>query len=979
MLMKHLSGKWKSAGLTALLAALVLTFAFFGCSRTSTLGLGGGGLGFQGTGTSWNNEPGGDLLWSVKYLNRMLDSDEEIVLIDCRFDEADFDTGHIEDAIWLTWKQISPDPAVGFLPQADVAAFLGNRGIERTDKIVIYNDGVHYAQNPCRLFWLLEYYGCDDVHVVDGGLRAWEEAGFPVDNTPWSSYNITPKTFTAVINDLIVADTAYVRNIVDNFDTTTTAILDARSQEEFNGEIDPVQQDLAGHIPLSGHVWWSWCVDHDTGLLRTPKQIKNLFGPAGAVPGKEIIAVGLTGVRSTLDYFVCRLLGYPCRVYQEGILTWTDVDVPTQNPVERTGAYIHKSVCERLFAGASTVFGGKVFLFGGIRHDVSNNTYNIVDWIQRFDPTVMPVHEGSDTTAWTVLNAPMSVPRSYMGAAADLEVGADAIYLFGGRDPSGTVHSDIIKCDVDPNTLNITGMTTLGVSLPEPLLVAGCVFNDDDGLIYIFGGSNTLSATGATASTYVFTPESQGGPAINVLDPLPSARSRCGGVALDGKIYCLGGETADMELLDEVLVLEPGGSKSGWTEIEPMLIPRLGVKGAVAFGRIYMCGGFIDDPEYGYSTAGKVESFDPSMPDDGWRDDGKMAMKKYQHYMESVDNVIYLFGGYKGPPHTMAGTMKDPNVVEFRPVISELKTPILDGAQHGGATAVINDKIYIFGGYEDGSLTSKVKEYDPAADTWTLMDPMPNGAHKGASAVVSGGKAIVFDGAFSTATLEFDPSQPLESQWTTLEAMPDDRYGAAAVYYDDTANMFFSGIGPELAFVIGGNDTSDLPVDTTLIFDVTNKTWTSFYAFDLLPIPLGMATAALVDDTIFLAGGMNINGEAVHNTLSVDLSQSPLLAWQTSVAMPTARYGHGCAVVNGLIYCVGGHVLDGSSLAVTGAVEVFDAKAGRWTKRPALEEGRALPFTAAAPASHSGNSLFIIGGFNNKPENFFDEVIEMAP
>ena len=100
---------------------------------------------------------------------------------------------------------------------------------------------------------------------------------------------------------------------------------------------------------------------------------------------------------------------------------------------------------------------------------------------------------------------------------------SDAIYLFGGSGPAGVAFDEILKVDIDPATMDITGYGKVTVSLPESLYGAGCAYNDADGRIYIFGGARE-DGTAADAA-YAFTPESQGGPSIDAAR-WPSASRR---------------------------------------------------------------------------------------------------------------------------------------------------------------------------------------------------------------------------------------------------------------------------------------------------------------------------------------------------------------------------------------------------------------------------------------------------------------------
>jgi N-acetylneuraminic acid mutarotase len=59
-------------------------------------------------------------------------------------------------------------------------------------------------------------------------------------------------------------------------------------------------------------------------------------------------------------------------------------------------------------------------------------------------------------------------------------------------------------------------------------------------------------------------------------------------------------------------------------------------------------------------------------------------------------------------------------------------------ARHRTTAAVVDDKIYVMGGYEPGLSYNTVEYYDPSTDQWDTADPMLTSRGDSASAVVDG-------------------------------------------------------------------------------------------------------------------------------------------------------------------------------------------------------------------------------------------------
>ncbi len=131
----------------------------------------------------------------------------------------------------------------------------------------------------------------------------------------------------------------------------------------------------------------------------------------------------------------------------------------------------------------------------------------------------------------------------------------------------------------------------------------------------------------------------------------------------------------------------------------------------------------------------------------------------------------------------------------------------LPTARNSAAGAVVNNALYVIGGrtVSDGN-SAVVEVYDPLSDRWEQGRPMPK-AQGGLAAAVSRGKIYVFGGEFFAPggggvfaeSWEYDPGA---DQWRAVAPMPRKRHGLGAVAID---NIIYVLGGAARA---GGNDTS---------------------------------------------------------------------------------------------------------------------------------------------------------------------------
>jgi thiosulfate/3-mercaptopyruvate sulfurtransferase len=181
--------------------------------------------------------------------------DPEWVVFDCRFTLTDpdagrraFEKGHIPGARYAhlddelsspvgehTGRHPLPDPQV-------LAERLGAWGVDNSKQVVVYDDS--FGAIACRMWWLLRWLGHDAVAVLDGGLPRWERKGHPLSA---EAPGITPARFEPRVNDELWVDADFVGSMLGKL-KGCGALLDARAEERFTGDIEPLDK-VAGHVP----------------------------------------------------------------------------------------------------------------------------------------------------------------------------------------------------------------------------------------------------------------------------------------------------------------------------------------------------------------------------------------------------------------------------------------------------------------------------------------------------------------------------------------------------------------------------------------------------------------------------------------------------------------------------------------------------------------------------------------------------------
>ncbi|MGH3368246.1 MAG: sulfurtransferase [Nocardioidaceae bacterium] len=266
-------------------------------------------------------------LISVEHLRALLDARSSVVLLDVRWTlagaEGDaYDEGHLPGAHFVSVDEdLASAPGPGGrhpLPApADFEAVMRRCGVTRLSPVVAYD--AQGGTSAARAWWLLRYFGHDDVRVLDGGFPAWVEAGGPVSTQtppPVEGDFVARPGRMPLLGDREAAEIA-----------RTGLLLDVRAPERYRGEAEPVDP-VAGHVPgavnlpTTGHLDRSGrMLPHDTLLQR--------FVQAGYV-GQPVAAYCGSGVNAAHTVLALEVAGvHRAGLYGGSWSGWiTDQDRP---------------------------------------------------------------------------------------------------------------------------------------------------------------------------------------------------------------------------------------------------------------------------------------------------------------------------------------------------------------------------------------------------------------------------------------------------------------------------------------------------------------------------------------------------------------------------------------------------------------------------------------------------------------------------
>ena len=300
-------------------------------------------------------------------------------------------------------------------------------------------------------------------------------------------------------------------------------------------------------------------------------------------------------------------------------------------------------------------------------------------------------------------------------------------------------------------------------------------------------------------------------------------------------------------------------AQAKWEKLAPFPEPSEEILGAAAGGKMYVFAGLIPF----WKPKGLVYEYDPSS--NHWTKKKPMALPSHHVAFTEYHGKIYAFGGFVYPTSGPA------------------------------AWVPINN----------------VWEYDPAADTWKALAPMPSKRGSPVAAVV-GDKIYVIGG---------------------VSMLPGSTETAL------------------------GFNTPQASVGTVEEYDPAENTWRERSP---MPTPRNHTTAAAVNGKIYVIGGRVGAAfiSAATDIAAVEEYDPATDKWSGPRSrMPTARSALGSGVINGRIYVAGGEFQDPHMMATFKAVEAYDPASDSWSIMPSMPVSR-----HGLAAGVIGNRLILVGG-----------------
>ena len=262
---------------------------------------------------------------------------EDLLLLDCRFALEDpaygrrsYLEGHLPGAHFLDLEQDLSAPVIkgvtGRHPLPDPSALverLRSCGLRQDSQVALYDDGP--GAFAARAWWLLVWLGKrDGLYLLDGGLKAWREAGLEL---TCAAPDNAPGDFCAEPDNSLVLT---AEQLALRLGTADLTLLDARALPRFLGEVEPIDP-VAGHIPGAQCAAFTDNLGADGRFLPADELRQRFDGLRGERPLENLVAYCGSGVTACHNLFAMSLAGYPLAPLYAG--SWSEWITNPARPV----------------------------------------------------------------------------------------------------------------------------------------------------------------------------------------------------------------------------------------------------------------------------------------------------------------------------------------------------------------------------------------------------------------------------------------------------------------------------------------------------------------------------------------------------------------------------------------------------------------------------------------------------------------------
>lgn len=250
----------------------------------------------------------------------------------------DYLTAHIPGAVHVNTDDIESEEYWNIRTPEEIEKFLKNTGITKDTTVIVYGKD----SGSTRIAFVCLWAGVEDVKVLDGGLKAWQDAGYEV------AFGEEKPTPAGDFGAVIPAHPEYVismpEEVLEAQKDPAFRLVSIRSQDEFEGKVSGYSYIERTGEP-KGAVWGHDEFDYynEDGTFISFDNAVKLWEEQGLTQENQLSFYCGTGWRATIPWLMCYENGWKnATLFDGGWFAWQmqeELPVQAVTPEEAAAAY----------------------------------------------------------------------------------------------------------------------------------------------------------------------------------------------------------------------------------------------------------------------------------------------------------------------------------------------------------------------------------------------------------------------------------------------------------------------------------------------------------------------------------------------------------------------------------------------------------------------------------------------------------------
>lgn len=274
--------------------------------------------------------------WVQSVIDGNQDESSDYVILECSWgEEADspsYTTGHIKGAYHMNTDSVESEEYWNIRTPEEIEKLMLDYGITKDTTVICYGeDGVNSADD--RVAFTLLWAGVENVKCLDGGLEAWNKAGYETEAESNKPEAVSDFGATVPVHPEYILSIDDVKDKLDKDDNFK--LVSIRSEAEFLGETSGYSYIEKAGEP-KGAIWGH---DTDDGSYLTDEGttvgvdvVEKYLAESGASTDNELSFYCGTGWRAAIPFLILYENGYSnISMYDGGWFQWQMDD---SNPVQ---------------------------------------------------------------------------------------------------------------------------------------------------------------------------------------------------------------------------------------------------------------------------------------------------------------------------------------------------------------------------------------------------------------------------------------------------------------------------------------------------------------------------------------------------------------------------------------------------------------------------------------------------------------------